>query len=395
MSRLQNNKITVYWFIFLMAFGILLLLGGSFAAWQMWSKIFEHLALRSWVETPAQILRTEKEENEMLGRSQTHADYEYQFRGGKYRGFRVSLYQGFDSGIKFQDRIFQELQGFQSSGQPFRCFVNPRRPSESILYPQLCFESILFSEIVLLVCGVLGLGMITTSRYEWRKRSEHDLLSAKYPGQPWLWRADWAANEILPNDHEKTRSIMLALFINPATVPIWWLFLQENFGREPFWVLAPIFPAIGMWLGARAVSLLWIQYLLGRCRFRMTTIPGEIGGKLEGNIQTEHRVAGEQVVLRLDCTEWNCRGEDATSKEIWRAEQPVANTLEVLVGRKRGSIIPVSFDIPESCLATLEPCDKDDGHEIRWTLALISRESAYSFHLKFEVPVFLRPEIER
>ena len=61
----------------------------------------------------------------------------YSFDGHSYAGDRVALQSGSDNIGSYHQRVYAELTRYQQSAKPFRCYVNPTAPAESILYREL------------------------------------------------------------------------------------------------------------------------------------------------------------------------------------------------------------------------------------------------------------------
>ena len=87
------------------------------------------------------------------------AEYAYQYGGKQYTGRRVSLY-GSDNVGSFQQDVYRQLSEYRKSGRPFRCYVDPQQPDESILFRDLRWEMIGFQSIFALVFGGVGFGLL-------------------------------------------------------------------------------------------------------------------------------------------------------------------------------------------------------------------------------------------
>jgi hypothetical protein len=86
------------------------------------------------------------------------AEYRYEHDGRIYRGSRVSFDWGADNISDFHQRAQAELESHRAQGRPFPCFVNPKNPSESVLYRRLRPGKLLFGVIFALVFNLIGIG---------------------------------------------------------------------------------------------------------------------------------------------------------------------------------------------------------------------------------------------
>ena len=205
-------------------------------------------------------------------------------------------------------------------------------------------------------------------------------LKQAHPQEPWLWRAEWAAGEI----HSSARPIAiavgaLALFWNaialPSAVPA---LLAHNLRYEPQFAGLAIFPLVGFGLIAWAIHLLLRWNAYGDSRFEMKSVPGQIGGTLDGSIHVGRGFEPMRPVnLKLVCISHISSGNSSTATPLWSDES------QVTAGGD-GSI-PVSFLIPPEC----KPSDDSNFRDrIFWQLSAKSPGGIVSYKSSFEVPVF-------
>ncbi len=157
---------------FFFLFGLPFAAVGVLAAWWSWHAAAEADAMRSWVEVPAIIKHAELKMNFPQHHGGRHegnrgptfqaiAVYEYDFGGRHFTGDRVSVGGGSDNAGSFQRTAYRELQQHFLQKKVFRCFVNPERPSEAVLYRQLRWEMAAFYTLFATVFGVVGFGAMT------------------------------------------------------------------------------------------------------------------------------------------------------------------------------------------------------------------------------------------
>jgi hypothetical protein len=174
--------------------------------------------------------------------------------------------------------------------------------------------------VITLVFAAAGIGlMILASQAPGRAREQRQRC-ARHPDEPWLWREDW----------------------------------EQGFAR-----------AAGR----------------SHARFRMTSVPGVLGGKLRGCVETgAAAAAGGEVALDLSCILWTRGYRNSFSEILWQ-DQATARSFPGADGAQ----VPVEFDIPFDAHPTGE--DKPGNlREVFWRLT--ARSADRGFQASFTVPVF-------
>ena len=235
-----------------------------------------------------------------------------------------------------------------------------------------------------LVFGGVGLGLMIGARYGARLMHRQAQLKASHPDSPWLWREDWASGQVKSSNlTTMIGAWVFALLWNGISSFIFVVLPQELAKGNKAVLVALVFPLVGVGLliwAARA-TLRWRRY--GHSIFRMTAVPGVIGGPLAGVIQVgkSWRSLGE-VHLRLVCVRRVRSGKSTTEHVLWEDEKSLRN--DVLVAGSGG--IPVYFFIPYSCQPTSEPDQSQRGTV--WRLEAQSQTAGIDYAASFEVPVF-------
>ncbi|HTU24546.1 MAG TPA: DUF3592 domain-containing protein, partial [Pirellulales bacterium] len=218
----------------------------GFINWYYFDMLVAHHAMRSWQEVPAKILkdqlRTEHGSRGGTTRRAT-AQYTYEFGGQSYTGHRVTWDGGSDNMGSSQYNAFNELESHRRSGRPFRCFVNPEHPEQSILYRQLRPEIlVLFSALELW----LGLPLVMAIvRWLWSVgpkglplKSALALDATDAPtAEPWRGGA--------------VRTTLFALAYNLLTIPLFMDLPEAAKGTFWPWVFAALLIGVGwvsVWL---------------------------------------------------------------------------------------------------------------------------------------------------
>ena len=179
--------------------------------------------MQSWIETPALIKHAELQV--IHGEGTTYkvvAAYDYKFAGQKLKGERVGMGSGSDSIGSFQHVAYQELKRHRDQKKPFHCYVNPRQPSEAVLYRHLRGEMLSFYTGFATVFGSVGLGLMTVVATAARRKPV--MRKEGVPADaPWKVRADWESGLIPASSVSSVAIVMLAvlaLYWSIAILPL-------------------------------------------------------------------------------------------------------------------------------------------------------------------------------
>jgi len=394
MARMANtNRLTSG-----MGAGCLVLFALPFAAvgvgMGVWlaSTFGTYLSARNWIETPARIVRADLkvQHGQKSTTYQVTAEYVYEYGGRKYRGYRVGLSGGSDNVGSFQQDAYGELSTYRQSGKPFRCYVNPGRPENAILYRDLRWEMIALQLIFVLAFGGAGFGLLISGLLAYRTQRAETALAATHAEAPWMWKADWAAGQIVSSSRNTMlAALAVALFWNVVSSPLWLVLPHEILDRSNrLALIGLVFPAIGLILVYWAVFcfLRWRKY--GQSVFQMASVPGVIGGQLAGVIRTSAKVRPEDGFhLLLRCVRRMTTGsgkQRSTSERIvWEDERVVMH--ELLDDQSEQSAIPVVFQIPYDCRPSDEQTPND---QTLWRLTASAEVPGIDYAATFLVPVF-------
>src|SRR6185312_2824564 len=177
---------------------------------------------------------------------------------------------------------------------------------------------------------------------------------------------------------------------------IWNLFLGGFF--ISFWetAAAPPPPALLIFLALTFVGiclLIWAIRATIRWRkfgdsvFKMLTIPGVVGGQLEGAIETSAKIRPKDGFhLQLVCLERIHTGSGDTSSTTERIlwEEKKTETKDLLDDNPRRSGIPVLFHIPSDAR---ESDSRNFNDKIIWRLEVKADVPGVDYTARFEVPV--------
>lgn len=357
---------------------------------------------RDWVETPARILQADLEVHQGSDSTtyEVTALYEYEWQGRTYSSERVGLSSGSDNVGSFHQDRHAELSRHQSSGEPFRCFVDPDDPEEALLFREMRWGLFALMGVFALLFTGAGVGMMAAGVWGKRKITEEEELEAQNPDAPWRWKSDWADGRIRTSGNiQFLFPLIFAVFWNLISTPLLFVLPREVIDNDnKLALIALVFPLVGMGLAVWAVRafLHWKKY--GDSVFEMSTLPGVIGGKLTGRILTSvdiQPVSGFDLILSSIRRVTTGSGKNRSTSESVQWQELEHIDRETLDFDPTRSSIPVSFTIPYEAEPTEERSADD---QTLWRLEVTAETAGIDFSAQFEVPVFRtadsRPDIE-
>lgn len=215
-------------------------------------------------------------------------------------------------------------------------------------------------------------------------------LQQKYPDQPWLWRRDWATGKI--NSIESKNQLYTWAAVIVWNAFSWFVFINIILRMEGksnlVFVVVVLFPLFGIFMLISAIreTIRWKKF--GQSIFEMRSVPGVIGGKLEGNIYSGLKESPSGgVTLTLSCinriTTGTGKNRLVSEKVLWEEKQNVSSGY--LTQYMGGKIIPVLFNIPSHCISTNY---ENPQNLIIWRLRADASVPGIDYKAVFEVPVF-------
>ena len=385
--------------------GCLSLFALPFAAVGVCAAVFiGHLLWRAhqmaaWPEVPAIILSAESSPSSShSGRSptsQTRATYRYVVDGRTCTGHRVAIHDQGDNLGEFQARVYGELRQHQLSGEPFRCFVNPQDPGDSVLYRQVRWELLGFYLLFMLLFGGAGFGILIGAQVGRRRQQQARAAQSARPQEPWLWNPAWSGGVIRANERVAMWAILIfAVVWNLISSPIGWMALQDRHRQHMGAMLvALIFPAIGMGLAIWAARLVWRQVKYGTSVFRMSALPGVIGGSLRGMVEVPAHIQpadGFRVALRCVNRIVTGGSDNSSTREDVLWEDIRLQAHEVQDGNPAHALLPILFTVPRTGRPT-DNCRSDN--QIIWRLEVTAAtDGGPRYCSSFDVPMFVTPD---
>jgi hypothetical protein len=378
--------------LFALPFAAAGLLVGFFAGKMLWFWI----DVRDWQEVPARVVHTELITN--TGDDSTtydvRAKYLYEFRGATYEGERVGLSTGSDNIGSFHQDAHRELSHYQTSGETFRCYVNPRHPSDAVLYRDLRWGLFALMGVFATIFTGVGVGLIIAGIWGNRRLGDEGKRVTDNPAEPWRWKEDWADGRITATGRAQfLLPGIMAVFWNLISVPLLFLVPEEVRDNGNYLaLLGLIFPLVGLGLAIWAIRsfIRWKKF--GDSVFEMSTFPGVIGGPVAGRVLTSVNVkAAAGYRLTLSCINRVTRGsgKNRSTREsiLWQQDSHLQRESAEFDSTR--SEIPVDFQIPFDASPTEERSEDD---ETLWRLQVEAEVPGVDYSSQFDVPVFRTAE---
>ena len=350
---------------------------GGFMTWLVLVRpTLSILAARSWTPTPCTIISSQVGAHHGGKGGPTYSVdvvYTYQVHGQPYQATRYDFMGGSSSGYDGKAAVVRQLPPESTTTG----YVNPHNPAEAVLVRGFT-ATILFGLIPLLFFAIGAGGLV------WCIRSRRQARVAAAAAAPWLQRPDWAAGRITSS----SRSTMIFLWIfalvwNAISAPVVFLLPHEITHRHNYpALLGFLFPLVGIGLLVAAVwaTLRWWKF--GDSVFELATLPGIIGGPLEGTIRL-------RTVLRPDAgfklRLCNIRSVTEGSGKNRSTREPILSQQEHQVPAGSGDAIPVAFAVPADGVDT---DTADPSNRVLWRLEASASVPGVDYAAAFEVPVF-------
>jgi len=379
-------------------FGLPFLVAGLFLSGLYFHGYLKWWQARSWEETPCWIESAELKHGDDTSRAT--ATYRYEYAGRTYHGDKVSFHGGSDNVGDFQANAYREISRHApgksgkaerepgSNGQkPFRCYVNPARPDEAVLYRTLRWEMQAFMAIFALTFPAIGAGLVAGSLLGMRTMKRETALADRHPSEPWRWKLAWADASI-PDARIPVGTVihLYTLWSGLVIVPlVIATAMCGAFHRGSSAWLLMIFVVLWMIPLSFSIRRLRHRMAVGTARFEPKEWPASPGGILRGAILLDKPLPrGGAVELTLACEKNITRGsgEDKSTitEKIWSHRESVP--LHAIIRDIGGIRLPVSFALPAD--APESGGDGDTKHA--WKLELkVPGTPVFS---AFEVPVF-------
>jgi len=385
-------------------FGLPFLLGGIVTSWLYFSGYTHYMEARGWEEVPCWIESANLESHSDSDGSsyKATATYHYEFAGRTWKGERVSLYGGADNIGSFQQKAHRELSQYvmkksaateaarpEDATRAFRCYVNPSKPSESVLYRTLRWEMQAFMALFALTFPAVGAGLVLGGLIGARIKKRETALKDQYPDEPWKWTSQWAGAAIPETRTVWAKALHLytlwsALVIFPLVYATISSGAFEQSATAAFVMIFPALWCIPAWF---SVKFLRHRMAVGTTRFELTDGPASPGGELRGSIALDKplpmHMSGE---IHLVCEKLTTRpsgdGDSTTTEKIWSHQMTVQ--ADSVTRDVSGFRVSVSFVLPADAPQS-GPLDQGRVKHV-WKLRFVVPGTA--IQSVFDIPVF-------
>ncbi len=224
-----------------------------------------------------------------------------------------------------------------------------------------------------------------------RSAKRESAVEAAYPGQPWMWRKDWAQGRAQGQSGKTVTLVWIPTLI--------WNGLSWTFayavtlhGLPPaqrmIYLFVAIFPLVGIallvWAGLQTLRLI----RFGKTSLQLQTLPASLGHNLRGTIEARLPYPlPHGIRLVLTCVNRVTSGSGNTrttwDRIQWQDEKNLPP--EQIMAGPSGSTIPVDFAIPRN----LPQSDHTNpSSQMLWLLRAEADIPGANFDDTYEVPVF-------
>ena len=252
----------------------------------------------------------------------------------------------------------------------------------------------IFIAVFGLVFAAIGLGLMYVAiTAERRRKAAEEKWRTQTDGgsKPWLNRADWAAGKIKSASGVQTKimAVFALAFCGIGGCSAFFGLPKELHSGNYLALLVLLFPAVGIGFLMAVIRGIMARRRFGDCYFEMASIPGALGGTLEGLIQTGARLRLEHGLhLKLSCIRITVSGsgEHQSRQEniLWQDEKVFKSEADLPEPEPGRSGIPVFFKLP----ADQPECFARGNESVLWRLEAKAKMSGPDFSAAFDVPVF-------
>jgi hypothetical protein len=208
---------------------------------------------------------------------------------------------------------------------------------------------------------------------------------------PWMRQKAWASGRINSTGIGPIVGLWIFAFVwNGIICALGILFWDDPEKRNALKVLS-LFSLVGLGLLFWALRRTWTRIRYGGSVLELSSIPGVIGGTLEGKLLTNlQTMPAGPIQLNLTCTrrylDRKVAREDSEIKKtvLWQTDSTIE--MNQCLRGVRGIAIPFRIFIPYG----LPECDDFDvNNQTFWHLVARCEMPGPDFHAEFAVPVFV------
>lgn len=357
-------------------FGLPFLLIGLGIGWFLYfAAITTWWTARGWEEVPCWIENADmKSSRSNKGRRTYHveAQYRYQFRGQTYHSEEVDLTSGSDNVGDFQERIYAQLRAYEGKPRPFRCFVNPTKPEQAVLFRELRWGLLLLMSIFPMVFPLVGSLVTIGGVLESRRLASEKKLALKHPDEPWRWKQEWSGDAIQASKNGLPFLLATAAWIGVVQLPLALAIVANGeLSRAPLAALALLPSLLALIPLYFAYQRIKTRTALGKPSLWLKQTPIRPGHTLEGELRLSRVLSPREtfqarILCQRKITHRSGEGSSTIAETLWQH----AETLSAGEARREitGVALPLGVEIPRGL-----PCAVigDEGYmEHVWNLEL-------------------------
>lgn len=212
-------------------------------------------------------------------------------------------------------------------------------------------------------------------------------MRARYPHEPWLWRADWAERAVRESTELGGWCLLgFAVIWNLFSLPLWF-FIRWEWPPDARSILLATFPVAGLLLMAMVIYNGLRRRKYGRSVCRIERVPIPLGSTLRGEVDVRlHELPPAGFGLRLACVRRTVTGSgrnrSVRESILWQDEQTVTHGA---MPSPQGLRVPFRFDLPWEC----EPVNLANPADlVLWKLYVSAEVPGVDYGATFELPVF-------
>lgn len=335
-------------------FGLPFIVAGLAVGWFLYFPgISTWWSARGWEEVPCWIEKAEMTASRGSKGGTTHkaeARYRYRYHGRTFHSEEVSLTGGSDNIGDFQERAHAQIRAFEGKERPFRCYVNPAKPEQAVLFRELRWGLLLLMSIFPMIFPLVGFLVSGGGALEARKAALGRKLEMQHPGEPWRWRSEWSGETIKASPSGQPFILGAAGWILLIQGP---LALAIIVSGELSYSLVAALGLLPSLLALIPLFFAWQRFktrsALGSPSLWLKQTPVRPGGTLEGELRFDRVLSPREVIqARFLCqrkiTRRSGKSTSTTTENIWEHTQ----TLSASEARREmtGVALPLRVEIP-------------------------------------------------
>ncbi len=308
---------------------------------------------RGWEEVPCWIETANLKASSGSKGGTTHkaeAGYRYEYAGRTYHSDQVSLSGGSDNLGDFQQKAHRQLQALAGKARPFRCYVNPARPEQAVLFRELRWGLMLLMSVFPMVFPLAGIVVSAGGWGQARNASLGKKLAAQHPGEPWRWKCEWAGEAIQASQDGLPFILGIAGWILLVQAPLALALVISGALSQSLLSALALLPSL---LGLIPLGIAWqrvkTRLALGRPALVLKQMPVMPGRALAGELRLERALSPLMTLhVRVLCQSQITRrsgDSSTTAKEtIWEHSE----TFSAAEARREisGVALPLHIDSP-------------------------------------------------